>query len=452
MKIKTKTLVTTIVGFSAGLLVFAGLFKVGDLFIKASVTQSDDESVSFTDELPSWAADSINRLSSAGIVKGYGDGRFGAADNLTRGQVVTFLYRTLKHKNIIQDPDSTQCYFYDDIKDTDYYFTPVCLLTLNSGTTVLNSDPTLFSPDTPVTRAEAAKLIDSMLGDTLLQAMNTTRDTNVVFPDVPKNHAYFDNIALAYKTGLMVGKSTGLFDPNGLLNRAEIAVVMDRTLNLLESLEIKELADTLATDPYLIECADLISSQTTVCSAYENWFLSIQVLKQNAITGENNVEIDKITYGPGNKCSSAEAGGKFPADIQSKFLDNQKFGGGEETQVLCEVTCMGWSDCSEEEELTNKCTGDSMTTSDCLTTCDGTCQASSDQANCSICVPCDETEDTDGDTTQATDQCGEEPFYDCSQCNGLPSYPTFQYEDCLTSCQNAFYDASAAYNACLEQY
>lgn len=53
-------------------------------------------------------------------------------------------------------------------------------------------------------------------------------------------------------------------------------------------------------------------------------------------------------------------------------------------------------------------------------------------------------------------QCGTEPVYDCSKCNGLPSGyisggnpNNFKYEDCLTACQNEFYSASGTYNQCM---
>ncbi|EKD67419.1 MAG: hypothetical protein ACD_48C00422G0001 [uncultured bacterium] len=449
---KTKKLAAVVVGLSLSVIV--GLFVSVD-FIQASVTQSDDTSVPasvFTDEIPTWASDSIYRLNAAGVIKGYDDGRFGPSDNLTRGQVVTLLYRTLKYKNIINDPDPEACSYYGDVKDTDYYYVPVCIVSLNSESAVFDNDPDTFSPDALVTRAEVARLTDLILGGTFLGSMNKDREEGVVFEDVPKGSEYFDNIALAYTTGLMSGKSEGHFDPDGLLNRAEMSVIMDRTLNLLESLKIKELAKDVGKTENMTKCSDLITRQMDACSAHENWSLSIQVLKQDMKTNKSEVEINEVRFGPGNRCSSEEAGDIFPADVQSEFWSNMESGGGEETQELCQVSCIGWDACSESEEMVNQCTGDSMTASDCLSTCDGTCEASPDQANCSVCVPCEPDEyDGSSDYVNPSNNCGEEPFYDCSQCNGLPSYPTFAYEDCLTACQNAFYNAQAAYNACLDQ-
>lgn len=489
-----------VAAFVIGLFISACLFSAGDSFMQASVMNT------FTDEIPAWASDSIYRLNAAGVIKGYDDGRFGASDSLTRGQVVTLLYRTLKYKNIINEPDPEACSYYSDVKDTDYYYVPVCLVTLNSESAVFDDDPEVFAPDALVTRAEVARLTDLILGDTFLGSLGGAREEGVVFGDVPKSNKYFDNIALVYTTGLMSGKSEGHFDPKGLLNRAEMSVIMDRTLNLLESLNIKELAKDVGKTADMEKCASLITRQMDACSGHENWSLSIQVLKQNMITGKSEVEINEVRYGPGNKCSSKEAGGKYPADVQSESWSNMESGGGEETQSVCQVSCIGWDACSTEEEMVNKCTGDSMKPSDCLSTCDGTCEASPDQANCSVCVPHDDSEDNSGwhggsDQTNVvctgeaietsdclsycdgtceaapgqdgcsvcvpcdseeyddgsnyvnpSNNCGEEPWYDCSQCNGLPSYPTFAYENCLTSCQNAYYDASAAYNACIDQW
>jgi hypothetical protein len=510
-----------VAAFVVGLFVSVGLFGAGDSFMRVSVTDSSEASEGrFTDEIPSWASDSINRLSDAGVIQGYSDGRFGSSDNLTRGQVVTLLYRTLKYKNIINEPDPEACSYYSDVKSPDYYYVPVCLVTLNSESAVFDDDPEVFGPDALVTRAEVARLTDLILGNTFLESLNKARETEVVFQDVPKDNKYFENIALVYTTGLMSGTSEGHFSPDGLLNRAEMSVIMDRTLNELESLNIKELAMSMRKEEYMTKCADLITSQTNKCAGYENWAISIQVSKQDMKANKSVVEVNEFRLGPGNKCSSKEAGGKYPADIQSGFLDNMESGGGEDVQVLCSVSCTGWSACSTDEEMANKCTGNSMKNSDCLATCDGTCEASPDQANCSVCVPTeeegedgatddstvdegeDECEDEDdsywyddttdqsnivctGEAIETSDclaycdgtcaassqsgcsvcvaygtdasdygdisSCGSAPFYDCSQCNGLPSYPTFAYENCLTACQNAYYDASAAYNACLEQ-
>ncbi len=53
-------------------------------------------SAGFSDTSGHWAEDAIDRLAAAGITNGYGDGRFGPGDGVTRGQMAAFLRRGLQ--------------------------------------------------------------------------------------------------------------------------------------------------------------------------------------------------------------------------------------------------------------------------------------------------------------------------------------------------------------------
>lgn len=518
-KTKIKILILLCVVFFVSLFVVFGVAKINGLFVRTAVTQSNI--AKFKDKLPDWASNSINRLSTAGIINGYSNGNFGSGDNLTRGQVVTLLYRTLKYKNIIQDPGTSGCPTYSDVKTSDYYSSSLCFLALNNAD-IFGVDGT-FSPNVFVKRGEVAKLIDSVVGNTFLKSMGKDREASTSFQDVSQDNAYFNNVGLMKQTGIMLGKQGGSFDPNGLLNRAEMAVILDRTLNLLETLKIKELTKKIGEEEYLEGCADLIDKQTNFCSQYQNWLLDIQVYKKDMKSKKKAVELNSFIIGPGNKCNSDKAGEVFPAMFKSAYLDNQEFGGTKDLRVVCKVTCTGWNNCPVEQEMSVTCTGGAMSPSDCLSSCDGTCEDSQNQAGCSICVSND-TEDNSGDsagdsgdgaensgdtsgnqnqptwyqetieqkntictgeaikssdclkycdgTCQAAYgqsgcsvcvqygadpqtysdpgvKCGAKPVYDCTQCNGLPSYPTFEYEDCLTACNNSYQNAAIQYNACL---
>ena len=57
--------------------------------------EATGEAIDFSD-VPAWAKADIDRLSSAGIVKGYGDGRLGATDDLTVEQVQLLVSRLNK--------------------------------------------------------------------------------------------------------------------------------------------------------------------------------------------------------------------------------------------------------------------------------------------------------------------------------------------------------------------
>jgi hypothetical protein len=55
-----------------------------------------------------------------------------------------------------------------------------------------------------------------------------------------------------------------------------------------------------------------------------------------------------------------------------------------------------------------------------------------------------------------SNECGSEPVYDCSSCNGLPSGyisggnpNNYKYEDCLTACQSKFSSNSSQWSSCM---
>lgn len=55
----------------------------------------------FTDVLPEqWYADAVLWATETGLVNGYGDGRFGPEDNVTRQQLVTLFYRYAQYKDL----------------------------------------------------------------------------------------------------------------------------------------------------------------------------------------------------------------------------------------------------------------------------------------------------------------------------------------------------------------
>lgn len=84
-----------------------------------------------------------------------------------------------------------------------------------------------FKPESNLTRAHAAVLISRTLGRTGEVVLTDP------YPDVNKNHPYAKEIVLMRKLGIMQGDpSTGKFNPNANLTRAQMAAVLDRTYKL----------------------------------------------------------------------------------------------------------------------------------------------------------------------------------------------------------------------------
>lgn len=195
----------------------------------------------FHDAIPDWAQESILSLYKEGIIRGYDDGRYGAGDPVTRGQVATLLYRILRARNILTaDPYGCEQAF-DDVGVTHYAFVPLCVLKLDD----LAQNAGHFAPDIPAPRAVTAAITVRTLGPTLLQSLNESiadvLAKGQAFPDVSLSSPYYQDIAVANETQIMTGYPNGRFGPEDSLNRAEAAVVMDRLLRWMDANHISSI-------------------------------------------------------------------------------------------------------------------------------------------------------------------------------------------------------------------
>ncbi|OGJ60441.1 hypothetical protein A3A67_02950 [Candidatus Peribacteria bacterium RIFCSPLOWO2_01_FULL_51_18] len=182
----------------------------------------------FTDALPDWAAPSIIRLHRAGIVKGYDDGRYGSGDPVTRGQVVTLLYRMLKSAGLIET-GRNGCGAYADVLPGEYMEEAVCAFAAKGW----GFDSTKFLPNDAASRGVVAKLV-AMVGEPLLKEADidaeSLADGPQIFDDVPPGDSFFADVAIANALGVMTGYPSGDFGVRDSINRASMAVILDRLL------------------------------------------------------------------------------------------------------------------------------------------------------------------------------------------------------------------------------
>ena len=86
-----------------------------------------------------------------GITAGVGDGRFGANQTCTRGQIVTFLWRLAG-----SEPSSGSSAF-TDVTASDYFFHPVAWAVANQVTAGVGNNQ--FGPNQPCTRAQIMTML-----------------------------------------------------------------------------------------------------------------------------------------------------------------------------------------------------------------------------------------------------------------------------------------------------
>jgi len=196
--------------------------------------QVEDEIVNpFVDELPEWAFDAIIAMYQKGIIKGYDDGQYGPGDPVTIGQVVTLLHRMLIHMKLIEKPTACRWYF-DDVPFDHYAFLPACTFRQQGWAT----RGRFFRPDIPASRGITAAFLNRVLSEVFLEAMDVEPGQGQIFSDVPVIHLFHKDIAFTYITGFMTGYPDGRFGSSDNLNRAAIAVVMDRIMRKAQELEI----------------------------------------------------------------------------------------------------------------------------------------------------------------------------------------------------------------------
>ena len=110
-----------------------------------------------------WFTEAVRYVTAMEIAAGYGDGRFGPNDDLTLEQLALMLYRY--EQNEKKGGFTGNWMFRLDVKDLadidEWAFEALCWCVMNKVITVPADG--VLSPRAPVTRAQAAVIIDAYL-------------------------------------------------------------------------------------------------------------------------------------------------------------------------------------------------------------------------------------------------------------------------------------------------
>ncbi len=210
----------------------AGLVEViaeaGGYRVAVSIEITETLKNPFKDEVPEWAASSIIRLHRAGIIKGYDNGRYGPADPVTHGQVITLLYRMLRSSDLIA-AGKTGCNAYGDVRPGDYMEEAVCAFAAKGW----GFDEPNFLPNDAASRGVVARFV-AIVGQPLFEEasldVESLADGPQAFDDVPRGDSFFTEVAIANALGVMTGYPTGDFGVRDSINRASMAVILERLL------------------------------------------------------------------------------------------------------------------------------------------------------------------------------------------------------------------------------
>ena len=189
-----------------------------------------DAKLPFTDVPENeWFYGAVEYVYANGLMNGTGNGSvFSPKMNLTRGMVVTVLYRN------DSSPIGKYPNVFADVEDGQYYATAVAWAYKNAVVTGTGTDEwgdPLFSPNRNITRQELAAMFARYAA---YRHVDTTKNTAALdsFPDSGKVATWAEKeFKWSSGTGIITGKGGGgvtTLSPEDLATRAEFAIMIQR--------------------------------------------------------------------------------------------------------------------------------------------------------------------------------------------------------------------------------
>ena len=181
-----------------------------------------------------WAFSSIKQMVTTHYMTKYEDGTFKPDQVITRAEAAAAIARSLEI-----DLESTFLPNFQDVSITHPYYKEICKL-VELGV-IQNSDA--FYPDAPLKRMQIAKLI------ALAYKIEVDAKNKSEFKDVPNSHWAKDIIESLADVGIIKGVDAKHFAPNQNVTRAQLAVLVERSLDFTQKVKKLEVAyDYLSKD------------------------------------------------------------------------------------------------------------------------------------------------------------------------------------------------------------
>jgi len=174
-----------------------------------------------------WAYDDIQTIKTSGITEGCGNGFYCPEDLVTRAQVAVFIERAINGPSYMP-PSATGIFV--DVPATFWAADWIEQFYQAGITNGCSSNPLMYCPEQPLTRAEmAVLLLRSKHGSGYSPPQATG-----IFMDVPTDYWAADWIEELYLEGITNGCSDNplLFCPDDSVTRSQMAVFLVRTFGL----------------------------------------------------------------------------------------------------------------------------------------------------------------------------------------------------------------------------
>lgn len=170
----------------------------------------------FSDTDNHWAKDGIDYVTSLGIMNGVAEGIFAPEEKLTRGMLVTMLYR-------LSGDEAVGANEFSDVAE-DAWFADSAVWAKENGIASGYGDGT-FGANDEVTREQ---LVVFLMRYAELKGINTEAEKTEFKDSNAVSDWAQEAINWAKENGIVSGRDDGIFDPKGNATRGEIAVVFMR--------------------------------------------------------------------------------------------------------------------------------------------------------------------------------------------------------------------------------
>lgn len=185
--------------------------------IFAAVQQPSTGSANFSD-VPAnqWYASAVSYVTQRGLFSGVSETQFAPSQSMTRGMLVSMLYRFNGTSHTGSSP-------FADVSSNAWYGNAVSWAYANN--LVSGVSDTSFAPNTPITREQAAVMLARYLKFSGVALESGTPD----FQDTASISGYAkESVGAMQKAGLLSGDNEGNFRPDAQITRAEIASIFMR--------------------------------------------------------------------------------------------------------------------------------------------------------------------------------------------------------------------------------
>lgn len=192
------------------------------LNIGSATVKYVDNSVTYVDEIPSWAEDGVQFTSSRNLFRGVEDGRFAADLPMNRAMLVTVLYR------LENEPEAGNSSFAD--VPTDSWYAQSVVWAAESGLVLGTGNG--FAPEEPIARQDLALLLYRYV-KIFGHGEGNKHDFSAMSGVTDVAEYAEEAMSWAVGSGIMAGDESGTLNPTKPATRGEVSVMLARFVELL---------------------------------------------------------------------------------------------------------------------------------------------------------------------------------------------------------------------------